>query len=79
MILASRRKFIGGLASLIVAPAIVRIENIMPIMRPKKLIIPEGIYEVYMHRIVMVRGEIITDMQLAEDTSKYIRSIMRVT
>lgn len=39
----SRRGFIGGLAALVAAPAIVRVENLMVLPAPTKILLPEGL------------------------------------
>lgn len=54
MIIQSRRNFITGLTSFIVAPAIVKVENIMPV----KVIIPStenGIFDHYNGAIYAVK------------------------
>jgi len=45
--ITSRRSFVTGLTSLLVAPAIVRVESIMPVKAIKPLTIDEMLMEVY--------------------------------
>lgn len=80
----NRRGLITGLISFVAAPAIVKATSIMPISSYKEMIFdietfPPGEYDVYTMQVVMKDGILITDFKLAEETRKYIRSLMRVT
>lgn len=57
-----RRQLITGLISLAVAPAIVRIENIMPV----KLIIPEATFIVKMTGTILTVNEIIGELHIGD-------------
>lgn len=60
LIVPSRRKFITGLVSLITAPAIVRVQNIMPVRAyyPQILTVTPRFSEMYLGMMISINDEL---------------------